>query len=75
MVTNAAQVRRAKKLLTFRQYQRDVEKTDDSKKFLVSLLGVVGELGDIQTVVKRQLEQKGYPNFAKDLAEEIGDTL
>jgi NTP pyrophosphatase (non-canonical NTP hydrolase) len=61
--------------LTFSTYQREVESTDESKKFLVSLLGLVGELGDIQTVVKRWLEQRGYPRFKDDFAEEIGDTL
>jgi NTP pyrophosphatase (non-canonical NTP hydrolase) len=61
--------------LTFAKYQKKVEGTDDSKKLLVSLLGLVGELGDIQTVVKRRLEQHGYPNFERDIAEEIGDTL
>src|SRR6266446_523068 len=61
--------------LTFVEYQRDVNETDDSKKLLVSLLGLVGELGDVQTIFKRRLELGRYPTFHKDMAEEIGDTL
>jgi NTP pyrophosphatase (non-canonical NTP hydrolase) len=61
--------------LTLREYQRGVVRTDDSRKTLVSLLGLVGELGDIQTVFKRRLEQRGYPYFRRDLKEELGDTL
>lgn len=61
--------------LTFAQYQRDVNQTDDSKKLLVSLLGLVGELGDVQTIFKRRLELGRYPSFYNDMAEEIGDTL
>lgn len=63
------------KKLNFVKYQKQVVSTDDSKKFLVSLLGLVGEIGDIETVVKRRLELGRYPNFEKDMAEEIGDTL
>ncbi len=61
--------------LTIKDYQRGVVRTDDSRKTLVSLLGLVGELGDIQTVFKRRLEQRGYPYFRRDLKEELGDTL
>jgi len=61
--------------LTFSRYQREVEATDDRKRLLVSLLGLVGEIGDIQTVFKRRMELRGYPGFNRDLAEEIGDTL
>lgn len=61
--------------LTFSDYQSQVEATDERKHLLVSLLGLVGEMGDIQTVVKRRFEQRGYPYFNKDMAEEIGDTL
>lgn len=60
---------------TFHEYQRGVNATDEKKKPLVSLLGLVGEIGDVQTVVKRRLELVGYANFSKDMAEEIGDTL
>lgn len=62
-------------IFSFSDYQRQVDSTDESKKFLVSLLGLVGEIGDIETVVKRRYELGGYPNFRKDMAEEIGDTL
>ncbi|HEX9397835.1 MAG TPA: nucleotide pyrophosphohydrolase [Burkholderiales bacterium] len=61
--------------LTFHRYQRGVNQTDDQKKLLVSLLGLVGELGDVQTIFKRRLEIGLYPNFDLDMAEEIGDTL
>jgi len=61
--------------LTFYEYQNGVNATDEKKKPLVSLLGLVGEIGDVQTVVKRRLEVGGYAHFSKDMAEEIGDTL
>jgi len=62
-------------VLSLADYQRAVAKTDESKKLLVSLLGLVGEIGDIETVVKRRLELGRYPSFRIDMAEEIGDTL
>lgn len=62
--------------LSFLQYQKEVEDTDDQKQFPVSLLGLVGEVGDIQTIMKRRLELRGrYPQFTKDMGEEIGDAL
>lgn len=61
--------------LTLREYQTKVDSTDERKRLLVSLLGLIGEIGDIQTVLKRRLELRGYPRFSQDLAEEIGDTL
>src|SRR5579859_5653956 len=60
---------------TFSDYQRGVESTDEKKKPLISLLGLVGEIGDVQTVVKRRLELGGYAHFKKEIGEEIGDTL
>ncbi len=61
--------------LTFARYQRGVNETDEKKGLLVALLGLVGELGDVQTIFKRRLEVGLYPNFQKDMSEEIGDTL
>ncbi len=75
MATRTKRRPTSKTAITLRQYQRQVEATDESKHTLVSLLGLVGELGDIQTVVKRRLEQGGYPYFRTDMAEELGDTL
>lgn len=61
--------------MTISEYQRRVARTDDHKKLLVSLLGLVGEMGDIQTVFKRRLELGRYPRFQHDMEEELGDTL
>ena len=56
-------------------YQREVWKTDKSRKPEISLLGLVGEIGDLQSVIKKLLVQKRYPTFNAELSEELGDTL
>jgi len=56
-------------------YQAAVEETDESKKPMVSLLGLVGEMGDLHSIFKKLMAQKGYPTFQQDLSEEIGDIL
>ena len=61
--------------MNFATYQRGVWRTDKSRKALVSLLGLVGEIGDVQSVVKKLVVQKRYPTFHRELAEELGDTL
>lgn len=61
--------------MNFATYQREVWRTDKSRKASVSLLGLVGEIGDLQSVIKKSLVQNRYPTFHTELAEEVGDTL
>ncbi|WP_083444710.1 nucleoside triphosphate pyrophosphohydrolase family protein [Herbaspirillum rhizosphaerae] len=61
--------------LTFAMYQAGVENTDETKKTTASLLGLVGEIGDLHSIFKRMLVQQGYPTFKQELIEEIGDVL
>lgn len=61
--------------LTLREYQDCVERTDESKKTIVSLLGLVGEIGDLHSIFKKLIAQKGHPTFRQELSEEIGDIL
>jgi NTP pyrophosphatase (non-canonical NTP hydrolase) len=66
---------RVKPVRSFGEYQSIVEKTDERKKQLVSLLGLVGEVGDLHSMIKKLLIQKDSPTFRRDLREEFGDLL
>lgn len=61
--------------LTLDQYQADVALTDEKKRSLVSLLGLVSEIGDLQGVFKKTLINNRYPTFRAEIAEELGDIL
>ncbi len=61
--------------LTLNEYQVEVEKTDEKKRVIVSLLGLVSEIGDLQSVFKKTLINNRYPTFKKEISEEIGDIL
>lgn len=41
-----------KAIRTFAEYQAMVERTDERKKVIVSLLGLAGELGDLNSTFK-----------------------
>lgn len=61
--------------MTFSEYQAIVKKTDERKKFIVSLLGLVGEIGDLHSMIKKLIIQKDSPAFRAEMREEFGDIL
>jgi NTP pyrophosphatase (non-canonical NTP hydrolase) len=52
-----------------------VDRTDERKKVMVSLLGLVGELGDINSTFKKLILQRDSPTLREDLREDLGDIL
>lgn len=52
-----------------------VERTDERKKVMVSLLGLAGELGDINSTFKKLFLQRDSRTLREDLREDIGDIL
>jgi NTP pyrophosphatase (non-canonical NTP hydrolase) len=60
---------------TFAEYEAVVEQTDERKSKLISLLGLVGEIGDLHSMVKKMFLQKSNASFRRQLAEELGDVL
>jgi len=66
---------RHKPIRTFSEYQAMVDRTDERKKLMVSLLGLAGELGDINSTFKKLFLQRDSRTFRKDLREDIGDIL
>lgn len=64
-----------KPIRTFAEYQAMVERTDESKKVIVSLLGLAGELGDINSTFKKLVLQSDSRTLRADLREDIGDIL
>ncbi|MFZ6768036.1 nucleoside triphosphate pyrophosphohydrolase family protein [Undibacterium sp. Di26W] len=67
--------KRARSPLTLREYQKAVDKTDEKKRAIISLLGLVGEIGDLQSIVKKALLRNTHPTFKQEISEEIGDIL
>ena len=64
-----------KPIRTFAEYQAMVERTDESKKVIVSLLGLAGEFGDINSTFKKLVLQSDSRTLRADLREDIGDIL
>ena len=64
-----------KPVRTFADYQAMVERTDERKKVIVSLLGLAGELGDLNSTFKKLVLQRDSQTLRGDLREEIGDIL
>lgn len=62
-------------LSTFSEYQKMVERTDEKRQRAISLMGLVGEVGDLHSMMKKLLLQKDNPSFRSDLREEFGDLL
>jgi NTP pyrophosphatase (non-canonical NTP hydrolase) len=52
-----------------------VDRTDERKKVMVSLLGLVSELGDINATFKKLFLQKDSRTLRADLREDLGDIL
>lgn len=63
------------KITTFDEYQAVVERTDERKTRMVSLLGLVGEIGDLHSMIKKLVLQRDNPLFQQELREECGDIL
>lgn len=64
-----------KPIRTFAEYQAMVERTDERKKVIVSLLGLAGELGDLNSTFKKLVLQRDSRTLRGDLREDIGDIL
>ena len=64
-----------KPIRTFAEYQAMVERTDERKKIIVSLLGLAGELGDLNSTFKKLVLQRDSRTLRGDLREDIGDIL
>lgn len=60
---------------TFAEYQAMVERTDERRSRVVSLMGLVGEVGDLHSMMKKLMLQKANPAFRTELREEFGDLL
>lgn len=60
---------------TFAAYQKMVERTDERRQRAVALMGLVGEIGDLHSMMKKLLLQKDNPSFRSELREEFGDVL
>ncbi|MEM5371002.1 nucleoside triphosphate pyrophosphohydrolase family protein [Paraburkholderia azotifigens] len=52
-----------------------VERTNERPSRAVSLMGLVGEVGDLHSMMKKLLLQKDNPLFRTELREEFGDLL
>lgn len=73
--TSSPKNRGQKPIRTFAEYQTMVERTDERKKVIVSLLGLAGELGDLNATYKKLVLQRDSQTLRADLREEIGDIL
>ncbi len=60
---------------SFAEYQAIVERTDERRSRVVSLMGLVGEVGDLHSMMKKLMLQKANPAFRTELREEFGDLL
>lgn len=76
-MVRAPRAKKAKALsmATFSEYQKMVERTDEKKQRAVSLMGLVGEIGDLHSQMKKLFLQKDNPSFRSELREEFGDVL
>ena len=62
--------------MDFSQYQKQARNYDFTQTKYVALLGLIGEVGEINSVVKKRYRDKSrYTRFREDLRQEIGDTL
>lgn len=64
-----------KAISTLSEYQEMVERTNERPSRAVSLMGLVGEVGDLHSMMKKLLLQKDNPYFRSELREEFGDLL
>lgn len=75
MKKKSASTSSTKKMRTFSAYQKMVEQTDERRSRTISLLGLVGEVGDLHSMIKKLLVQRENPTFREDLRQELGDLL
>ncbi len=74
--TQNSPVRIASPLLSkFSEYQAMVQRTNERPSRTISLMGLVGEVGDLHSMMKKLFLQKNNPLFRKELREELGDLL
>lgn len=71
----AANIPSAEIIRAFIDYQHVVEATDERKQRTVSLMGLVGEVGDLHSMMKKLILQKSHPSLRDELCEEFGDLL
>jgi NTP pyrophosphatase (non-canonical NTP hydrolase) len=59
------------------KYQREARKTQESRRGFVDAYGLVGEIGDVLSTIRKRVERgvDRYPDYRAQLSEEIGDTL
>lgn len=60
---------------SFSEYQAVVARTDERKKVIVSLLGLAGELGDLNATFKKLVLLRDNQSFRNELREDLGDIL
>lgn len=63
------------KITCFNEYDAVVRQTDERKNRVVSLLGLVGEVGDVHSMMKKLILQKDNRKFRDEMREELGDLL
>jgi NTP pyrophosphatase (non-canonical NTP hydrolase) len=62
-------------ITTFYAYQDMVKRTNERPSKTIALMGLVGEVGDLHSMMKKLLIQKDHPTYRSDLREEFGDLL
>src|SRR3569833_2559195 len=67
--------RRVPRIKAFSDYQKIVEQTDERNQRIVSLLGLVGEVGDLHSMFKKLILQRENGSFREELREEFGGVL
>lgn len=67
--------KKATAIKSFADYQAMVERTDERKQRTISLMGLVGEIGDLHSSIKKLMIQKLNSSFRTELREEFGDVL
>lgn len=75
VLTTKGKPKAARSMTTFAEYQQMVERTDEKRQRAVALMGLVGEIGDLHSMMKKLLLQKDNPFFRTELREEFGDVL
>jgi NTP pyrophosphatase (non-canonical NTP hydrolase) len=62
--------------MDFSEYQGRAHATDEGRRLGLSVSGLVGEVGSVVSIYKKRLlYRRNYPNFKREMAEELGDTL
>lgn len=62
--------------MDFDTFQKEAQKYDSTKEILIPLMGLCGEIGEINSVLKKRYrDRRAYTHFTEHLREELGDTL